>query len=89
MQDSHEYLCIHLIPRQATSPQPHQVEIPPEPEQSATPTPQPNQMEMPPEPENMDIDIPEDIPDLINIPEEILYICKGTEYTGISVVVDI
>ena len=39
------------------------------------PTPpalQPNQVEMPPVPENMNIDIQEDIPDLINIPEEIL-----------------
>ena len=40
--------------------------------QTATPLPQPDQVEMPPEPEHMNLDIPEDIPDLINIPEEIL-----------------
>ena len=38
----------------------------------ATPGSQPNQVEMPPEPENLDIDIPEDIPCLINVPEELL-----------------
>ena len=38
----------------------------------ATPPPQPNQVEIPPVPENMDIDILEGIPDLIDIPEEIL-----------------
>ena len=36
------------------------------------PPPQANELEMPPETELMDIDIQEDIPDLIHIPEEIL-----------------
>ena len=38
----------------------------------ATPPLQPNQLEMLPEPEHMDIDIPEDIADLIDISKEIL-----------------
>ena len=68
-----EYMCIHLLPRPATpSPQPNQVEMLSEPEQPAAPTPQPDHVEMSPVSENMDIDIPEDTPDLINIPEEIL-----------------
>ena len=46
--------------------------MPPEPEQPATPTPQPEEVEMLPVPENMDIDIPEAIPDLINVPEDLL-----------------
>ena len=72
--DNWEYLCIHLTPRPATPPpQPNQVEMPPEPKQPALQPPQPNQVVMlPPVSENMDIDIPEDIPDFINIPEEIL-----------------
>ena len=38
-----------------------------------TPSPlQPNQVEMPPEPELMDIGILEDIPDLMDIPEEVV-----------------
>ena len=36
------------------------------------PSPQPNQVEMFPEPEHLDIDIPEDIPDLINVPKTII-----------------
>ena len=52
--NSWEYLCIHQIPRLATlSPQPSQVEIPPEPEQ-------------------MDMEILEDLPDLIDVPKELL-----------------
>ena len=40
--------------------------------QASIPPPQPKQMEMPPEPEHMDIDIPVEIPDLIDVPEELL-----------------
>ena len=65
--DSWEYLCIHEIPRPAIPPpQPNEVEMP------ANPLLQPDQVEMPPEPELMESDIPEDIPDLIDIPEEVL-----------------
>ena len=38
----------------------------------ATPSPQHDQVEMPIEPELMDTDIPEDIPDFIDVPEKIL-----------------
>ena len=38
----------------------------------ATPPQQPDQVEMPPELEHMDIDFLEDIPDLINVPKELL-----------------
>ena len=63
--DGWEYLCIHKIPRPATPPlQPNQVEVPEIPLQ-------PNQVEMPLGPEYMEVDIPEDIPDLIDIPEEV------------------
>ena len=47
-------------------PQPNQVEMP------ATPPPQPDQVAMPPGAEPMELDIPEDIPDLTDIPEEML-----------------
>ena len=40
--------------------------------QTSNPIPQPNQVVMPPVPGNMDIDIMKDIPDLINVPEELL-----------------
>ena len=33
---------------------------------------QPNQVEVPPEPEQMDIEILNDLPDVINVPEEVL-----------------
>ena len=85
--DSQEYLYIHKIPRAATSTptqssghasnptaQPNQVDMP------ATPPLQPNQVDMlitpSPQPgqvdELMELDIPEDIPDLIDVPEEVL-----------------
>ena len=38
----------------------------------AIPPLQPNQVEVPPEPEQMDIKIPEDLPDLIKVPKELL-----------------
>ena len=50
---SWEYLCIHQIPRPATT------------------SPQLDQVEMPPEPEQMDIEIPENLPDLFDVPEEL------------------
>ena len=39
---------------------------------TATPPPQPNQVQMSPELEQMDIDIPEHLPDLLDVPEELL-----------------
>ena len=38
----------------------------------ATPSPQPDQVEVPQELEQMDIDIPENLPDIINVPKELL-----------------
>ena len=46
--------------------QPNEVEIP------ATPPPQPEQVEMPLQYELMELDIPEDMPDLIDFLEEVL-----------------
>ena len=40
--------------------------------QTSNPTPQLNEVEMPQEPEQMDIKTPEDLPDLINVPKELL-----------------
>ena len=58
---SWEYMCIHEILRPETSaPQPNQIEMP------ATPSPQPEQVDMLPGPELKKLDIPEDIPDLID-----------------------
>ena len=48
------------------SPQPNHVEMP------EAPSPQPKHVEMPPEYELMELDIPEDMPDLIDILEEVL-----------------
>ena len=53
-------------PDQKPHPEPNQVAIP------ATSLPQPDQVQMPPEPELMEVDIPEDTPNLIDVPEEIL-----------------
>ena len=47
-------------------PQPNQVQMP------ATPPPQPDQVEIPQEYELMELDAPEDIPDLVDVPEEVL-----------------
>ena len=38
----------------------------------ATPPPQSHQVKMPPKPEQMDMEIPEDLPDLTDVPEELL-----------------
>ena len=46
--------------------QPNQVEM------QVTNPPQPEQVEMPPEYELIELDIPEDIPELINVPEQML-----------------
>ena len=39
---------------------------------ASDPTPQPGQADMPPEHELMELDIPDDIPDIIDVPEEVL-----------------
>ena len=55
------------IPRPVIpSHQPNQMEMP------RTPAPQLDQVVMHPEPELMELDIPEDIPDFIDVPEEVL-----------------
>ena len=75
--DRWEYLYIHEIPRPATPNQP-QKPIPGtptlQPNQGvlAMPPQQPDQVEVLPEFDMMDLDIPEDIPDLLDIPEEII-----------------
>ena len=53
-----QQLCIHLILHSTTRP--------------ATPTPQPVQEEVPPEPEQMDMEILDYLPDVINVPKELL-----------------
>ena len=76
--DSQEDLCIHDIPRPATpSPQPNQ-RVPSTPPLQhnqglpATPAPHPDQIEMPPDHEVMELNIPGDVPDLINVPKEVI-----------------
>ena len=80
--DHVEYLCIHEIPRLTTPPN----QPPPQPNQGVpampppqlnqgvpvTPPPQPDQIEMAPDYELTVLDIPEDIPDLLDIPEEVM-----------------
>ena len=73
--DSREYLCIHEIPRLATpNPQPIPVTPPPQPNQGvpATLPQQPDQVEVSPQFELMELDIPEDIPDLLDVPKEVM-----------------
>ena len=73
-------MCIHKILRPATPPQqPNQVVMPANPPSQpnqvvmpANPPSQPNHMEMPPDHEHMELDIPEDLQDLIDILEEVL-----------------
>ena len=62
--DSCEYLHMHEIPRLATPP--------PQPIQGvpASKPPQPDQVEMPPD--LMELDILEDIPNLLDVPEEVI-----------------
>ena len=74
--DSHEYLCIHEIPRPAipTSQTNQGVPAiqPPHPNQGvpAMPPQQPGQVERPPD--VLKLDIPESIPDLLDVPEEVI-----------------
>ena len=64
--DSQEYLCIHKIPRPATPlPQPNQG-VP------ATPPPQSDQIDMPQTHELKELNITGDIPDLIDVLEEVI-----------------
>ena len=62
--DRREYLCIHEIPRPATPP--------PQPNQGLpyTPSQQPNQVEVSPEFELIKLDIPADIPLLIDLSKD-------------------
>ena len=52
----------------------------------AAPSLQPNQVEMPPEPEQIDIDIPQDLQDLINVPKELL---SDIQCARLPVVIDL
>ena len=64
--ESWEYLCIHEIAR---------LEMPPiQPNKGVPPTspPVPDQIEMPPDHELMDLEIPEGILDLLDVPEEVI-----------------
>ena len=77
--DSQGYLCIHEIPRPAITPnQPLPQPIPTTPppqlnqELPVTPSPQPDQVKMPLDYELMDLDILEDIPDLLDVPEHVM-----------------
>ena len=56
-------------------PKPNKVEmpaIPPATQSSGNPTPKPEQVEIPPQYELMELDIPDNMPDLIDILEEVL-----------------
>ena len=73
------HLCIHVKPRPATPPnQTHPQPVPATPplqlnqELPVTPPPQPDQMEVPPDYELMDLDMPEDIQDLSDVPEDMM-----------------
>ena len=76
--DSHEYLCIHKIPRPATPPHSSIKEFQkphihsPNQGVPANLSPQPDQTEMPLDHEHMELNIMEDITDLIDDPEEII-----------------
>ena len=75
--DSRKYICIHDIPRLATPsqcPKPMPATSPSQPDQGvpATPPEQPDQVEVPPEFELMELDVPEDIPDWLDISEEVM-----------------
>ena len=74
--DSNDYLCIHGIPRTAILP-PHALPAPasPQPDQGLpdTPSQQPNQVEEPTELELMELDVPDDIPDFIDVSEDIVF----------------
>ena len=77
VMDSRKYLCIHEIPRLAIPP-PHQQPIPAtpsiQPDQGLPDTPpqQPNQVEVPPQLELMELDVPDDIPDFVDVPEDLV-----------------
>ena len=71
--NSRDYLCIHEIPRPATpppQPQPGTATPTPQPDQGLPDTPphQANQVGVLPELELMELDIPDDIPELIGAP---------------------
>ena len=78
--DRWEYLYIHKIPRPAILiPQPNQVDMPATPplqpnqvQIPLTPSQKPGQVEMSSEHEFMELDIPKDMPDLIDVPGEVL-----------------
>ena len=81
--DSREYLCIHEILRPAmpTPPSwPIPVTPPLQPNQgvSATPHQQPDHVEVVPEFELMELDIPEDIPGLLDVPQEVISDFSGS-----------
>ena len=75
VQESRKSLCIHEIHRLATPTPPLQpipATPPPQANQEipATPSQQPDQVEVPPEFQLMELDIPEGIPDLLDVPQE-------------------
>ena len=74
--DSREYIYIHEILCWSPTPTPQPVPVTPplQPNQGvpATPTQQPDEAEVPPEFELMELDIPEDIPDLLDVPAEVM-----------------
>ena len=75
--DSRKYICIHEIPRLASptqTQQPIPLTPPLQPDHGfpAMPLQQPDQVEMSPEIELMEQDIPEDIPDLLDVLKEVM-----------------
>ena len=75
VQDSRKSICIHEIPRPATPTAQPVPAIPPlQPDQGipAMLPQQPDQVEVLLEFELMEPDIPEDIPDLLDVPQEVM-----------------
>ena len=70
--DSRKFLCIHGIPRPATpTSQPIPATPPLHPNQGAPVTP-PQSSRSAPETELLELDIPKDIPDLLDVPQKVM-----------------
>ena len=79
VQDNRERLCIHEIPRLATlsqNPLHAPVTQPPQPHQGVPVSWPQHQMEVHQQSEQTELDIPDDIPDLLEVPEEVIMQCN-------------
>ena len=65
-----------MPPTLPNQPPPHPVPATPSPQLDqlpVIPSLQPDHVEMPPDYEMMDLDIPEDIPDLLDVPQDVMF----------------